>query len=288
MDLRSLGSACPPTLPLAQPAAPSRRRRTPWVRSLVASLALAVPAAAHSTLALKLLTGGLTFLGATADTVSLWDAFGSGPPDDHPLWGTASSSPTLKIVATEFTFELLLQQPNDVGEFEDDDSVKLEGVVTGPIRNAQGQTIGTGELWEFSVTFEADLGFNTTDLDAQGFVRHRYAPHPQQGEQLLGPSLDFNMTVARSCSGIICTWTKGTETDTDFDKDIHQNGKHEDVLSTAELSMVCCSAAFGEIDNFTLKLFAAHPIPEPSTWLLMGAGLGVIGLVARRRRPISR
>ena len=114
-------------------------RIAPRMRSLLAALVLSAPLAVHANLALTLLTGGLTFLGATADTVSLWDAFGSGPSDDHPLWGDSNSSPILKIVATEYTFDLLLQQPNDVGEPEDDINVNLKGVVTGPIHNSQAR-----------------------------------------------------------------------------------------------------------------------------------------------------
>jgi hypothetical protein len=36
------------------------------------------------------------------------------------------------------------------------------------------------------------------------------------------------------------------------------------------------------------KLFALAPVPEPSTWLTLAAGLGVVGLRAARRQPPAR
>ncbi len=33
------------------------------------------------------------------------------------------------------------------------------------------------------------------------------------------------------------------------------------------------------------SLTATAPVPEPETWALMLAGIGVIGLISRRRKP---
>lgn len=261
------------------------------INLVIATGMLSVPSISHAALALKLLTGGLSFLGATADTVTLYNAFGSGPSDDHPLWGTSSSSPNLQIVATETTFDLLLQQPNDVGEFEDDDSVQLTGVVEGPIRNSAGQTMGTGKLWEFSITLEADVGSNTTSLSALGFVKHLWAPHPESGEQPTGAPLSFDLSLSKSCSGLLCTWTQATSKDTDSDRGLHQTGPHYDELKTAELSFNCCSTYFGEIDSFQLKLGAVHAVPEPEAFVLLLSGVVVIGAAKVNRwrnKPTNR
>jgi hypothetical protein len=42
----------------------------------------------------------------------------------------------------------------------------------------------------------------------------------------------------------------------------------------------------GGLDRFTLQAtpVAAAPIPEPTTWLLMSAGLGLVALRGRRRQ----
>jgi hypothetical protein len=266
--------------------APRHRRST--VLTIAAAVALAIPLPSNAQIAgaLKLITGGATFLGVISDSVSLFKEFDDKPNDDNPLWADSNSTPTIKFLATEHRFEMLVQQANDVSEFEDDENAQLTGIVTGPIHDKQGRVIGIGNLWEFSVTFEADLGSRTTDLDATGFVQHLFPPHIDQGEQPSGGAfLDFNLTVSKSCSGtFVCTWTQSTLTDTGTDHGVHADGKHEDTMPIASLSFVCCSTAFGDIDNFTFKVEAMHPIPEPSTAVLLLGGLGVIGFVARRRR----
>lgn len=278
----SSSSTCPPPPRAAGPRA--WRSAPPAAGVLLAVGMLAAPGTSEATLALKLLTGGLTFLGATADTVSLYSAFGSGPSDDHPLWGNGTSSPNLQIVATETTFDLLLQQPNDVGEFEDDLSVQLQGVVEGPIRNDAGQTTGTGNLWEFSITLEANLGSGATSLSALGYVKHLWAPHPELGEQPNGAPLAFDLSLSKSCTGsLLCTWTSGAMVDSGIDDGRHQTGPHWDKLKTAELSFNCCSTYLGEIDSFQVKLSAVHAVPEPEAVMLAMAGLGVVGVAGIRR-----
>ena len=167
---------------------------------------------------------------------------------------------------------------------QDDFNAQLSGTVKGPIHDSQGHVIATGDLWDFSVTFEADLGLSTTDLDAIWHVQHVFAPHPGQGEQPKGALLDFNLTVAKSCAGtIVCTWTQSTLSDSDSAHGVHADGKHEDTMPFATLSAVCCSTNFGDFDNFTFKVQAMHPIPEPSTAVLLLGGLGLLGYVVRRR-----
>ena len=265
-----------------------RGRCVAIARAMTAAVPLALPlcADAQVTGTMKLLSGGLAVVGAISDSVSLFDAFkGQLPNDDNPLYGDATSSPILSFKATEYSFELLVQQPNDVGEFEDDFSAQLSGTVQGPIHNSQGQVIATGNLWDFSVTFEADLGTRTTDLDAIGRVQHVFAPHRDQGEKEKGGALlDYSLSVTKSCSGILCTWTSSTLTDSTSDSGVHADGKHQDTMPNATLSAVCCSTAFGEIDSFRFDVVAMHPVPEPSITVLLLGGLGVVGFVAARRR----
>lgn len=262
---------------------PRRRGRGALIaRTLAAAVPLSLPLSSlgQASGTLKLLSAGAEAFGFIADSVSLWDAFhGNLPNDDNPLWGDANSSPILTFVATEYTFELLVQQPNDVSEFEDDARAQLSGTVMGPIHNKQGQVIGTGNLWEFSVTFEADVNSfsGTTDLDATGKVQHVFAPHPEQGEGLKGASLDFDLNLSKG-------WTPGSVSKTTSDHGVHADGKHEDTMPFATLSMNCCSSVLGTIDSFRFNVVAAHPIPEPSITLLLLGGLGVVGWVAHRRR----
>jgi hypothetical protein len=40
----------------------------------------------------------------------------------------------------------------------------------------------------------------------------------------------------------------------------------------------------GDFDDLVIGVSAAPPIPEPSTYALMAAGMGAVGFVARRRQ----
>ena len=270
---------------------PRLSRQSCVLPTLTAAIALAapLPSSAQVSGALELITGGATFLGVIADSVSLWKEFDDKPNDDNPLWADDNSTPTIKFVATEYRCEMLVQQTNDISEFEDDEPAQLKGIVKGPIHDKQGRVIGIGDLWDFSVTFEADLGLTTTDLDATGFVQHVFAPHIDQGERPNGGALlDFNLTVSKSCTGtFLCTWSQSTLTRTDSDHGVHADGKHEDNMPTASLSAVCCSTSFGDVDNFTFKLEAMHPIPEPSTAVLLLGGFGVLAYAVKRRRSAT-
>ena len=49
---------------------------------------------------------------------------------------------------------------------------------------------------------------------------------------------------------------------------------------TARVAIV----GYGKLTNGSTRAFLLTPVPEPETYALMMGGLGVLGLVARRRR----
>lgn len=282
------------------------------VASGCAAFSGGVIAAVVSTLTLVI--GGIAL---TADLLgiggSLLGIFGAGnldtQSDDHPLYSRGRSSPTLTISATETTFNLLLQQPNDVGEPEDDLPAVLSGITKISTPN------GNVDVWKWSITLEAEiptLGIGCsnfeTDLEAQGFVQHVRAPHPGLGEVPQAPALEYDLRVARTATGtILCTWKQGTIAVSDSDQYIHPDGPDLDVLEPATLSARCCSTFNGDIDSFSVRLVAEHgctpprrgglgpqpldagrcfaQIPEPSITPLVAIGaLGLVGASLRRGR----
>lgn len=78
---------------------------------------------------LTLIINGVSAVGSLVGaTATLVDIFG-GYNDDNPLYSDGAVSPTLAISATETGFDLFLDQPLDVTEFEDDYSANLKGVM---------------------------------------------------------------------------------------------------------------------------------------------------------------
>ena len=251
--------------------------------SAIASAILMITAAAIPTKSsasvistVTLIAQGLSIASSMAtNSASLYSLFGSDG-DDNPLYRTSSTSPTLSISATLTTFDLLLQQPLDIGEFEDDYSAQIKGITK--VTDA----FGSRDAWEWSLTLEADLDVFTTNLDAIGFVKHVYNPHPSQGESD-APAMPFNLKLAKSCTGVVlCTWTQGAASTSSSTKTVHQSGTHEDTLAS-DLSWNCCSTAFANIDDFTVKLKAAH-VPLPPALPVFALTLLGGGLWFRKRR----
>ncbi|HHS99627.1 MAG TPA: PEP-CTERM sorting domain-containing protein [Thiomicrospira sp.] len=42
----------------------------------------------------------------------------------------------------------------------------------------------------------------------------------------------------------------------------------------------------GESSNYSISTLSVSPVPEPSTYALMLAGLGLVGFMARRRKQV--
>lgn len=277
-----------------RPRITSRRGPAAWVLGVGLAVFVLVPSQAHAATitALTLVIGGISL---TADLLgiggTLVDIFGAGDigtqSDDHPLYTLGASSPSLTISATETTFDLLLQQSNNVGEAEDD----LAAVLSGTTKiDAPG---GMADAWKWKITLEAEVptlfvgcSNGVTDLEAQGFVQHVRAPHPDLGEVPIAPGLDYNLKVAKASTGtILCTWAQSVLTDTDTDSRVHPNGKHKDVLDPAKLEADCCTTFNGEIDSFSLRLTANH-VPEPAAYVLLSTGL--LAVLSRMRRAKRR
>lgn len=234
-----------------------------WLSGLILACmacGAATPAQAQTSTALKLAIGGLSL---TADVLgvggTLASIFGTSAldtqSDDHPLYSIAGSSPSLVISATDTSFDLLLKQTNNVGEFEDDLPAVLSG--TTKVRDAHGNH----DVWNWKITLEADINFfSRSELDAQGYVQHVYAPDPELHEVPEAPALNFDMTVRqRSYKAHILKAQ-------DKDDAVHADGPHKDVLFPAELETRWIRN--DEFDYINVHLHAVHVVPEPPTWML--------------------
>lgn len=192
--------------------------------------------------------------------------------DDHPLYAIAGSSPSLVISATDTSFDLLLKQTNNVGEFEDDLPAVLSGITK--VRDAQGYH----DAWAWKITLEADINFfSRSELDAQGYVQHVRAVHLDQHEAAEAPALNFDMTVRQRT-----TRRNHLLSATDKDAHIHPDGPHKDILQPAELESRWVRG--DEFDFFNVHLHAVHEVPEPPTWMLYLLGLLALPLFVRKNR----
>jgi len=260
---------------------------THWLIAIVLPLFFLTPSHSHANpISLALLVDGVIktagFAGAAMTLTEIFGGLG-GQADDHPLYSVGDSSPTLSISASETTFNLLLKQPNDVSEFEDDLPAVLSGIVK------INTTTGPADAWRFSLTIEADNDTVfpplETSLDAQGFVQHIFAPHPEMNEISPAPALNYDLGVSVPCLGFPCTYTTSLRLDSETDENRHPNGPHMDSLG-ADLQVQCCSTQIGNIDYFNVMLEANHIIPEPSALLALTTGIAF--LVSNYRRNYGR
>lgn len=239
------------------------------------AICAATPSHSQTSTALKLAIGGLSL---TADVLgvggTLLGIFGPAgldtQSDDHPLYSLAGSSPSLVISATDTSFDLLLKQTNNVGEFEDDLPAVLSG--TTKVRDAHG----THEVWNWKVTLEADINyFSRSELDVQGYVQHIYAPDPDLHETPEAPALNFDMTVRQR------SYRNHLLNGSDKDEAVHADGPHKDVLSPATLETRWVRD--DEFDYINVHLHAVHVVPEPPTWMLFMLALAAAPFFIRKK-----
>jgi len=254
-----------------------------WLLMVALPLIFLTPTHSYANpVALTLLVDGVVktakFAGAAASLASIFGGF-SGQSDDHPLYSLGDNSPTLSISATETTFNLLLKQPNDVSEFEDDLPAVLSGIAK------INTPTGAVDAWSFSVSVEADnatlISPLKTELDVQGFVQHIIVPHPELMEKTPAPALNYDLGISVPCLGFPCSYATSTLLDSDSDNNTHNNGHHIDLLRT-NLEVRCCSTQVGNIDYFNVVLEAKHVIPEPSTVSSLWAVFLALACVRRR------
>lgn len=254
-----------------------------WLLTVAVLLFFLTPTYSYgSPITLTLLVDGVVktakFAGTAATLASIFGGF-TGQSDDHPLYSFGDNSPTLSISATETTFNLLLKQPNDVSEFEDDLPAILSGIAK------INTPTGAVDAWKFSVSVEADNGTLIpplkTELDVQGFVQHVIVPHPELMEKTPAPALNYDLGISVPCLGFPCSYATSTLLDSDSDYNTHNNGHHIDLLRT-NLEVRCCSTQVGNIDYFNVVLEAKHVIPEPSTVSILCAVFLALACVRRR------
>lgn len=223
-----------------------------------------------------------TGVGLLADTIQLsqlnnWSSIG----DDHPLYSSGNTSPTLTISATETTFNLFLNQPLEIGEFEDDYPVTLSGIVK--IDKPQGQV----DAWEYNLTFTYNKNIIDPDiLDVSGILEHIRAPHPELGEIPKAPALKVNATVVQPQP--IPRPPAPVTKNGPLDKQRHVDGPHYDSLTQNILEATCCETFVGNFTKWNYRLVADHTeVPEPtSTFSLLVLGsLGAASTLKRKLKP---
>lgn len=143
----------------------------------------------------------------------------------------------------------------------------------------------TGSL--FSDSFKAFNGLGYWSVEAPVVVfpitnlfvatveaYHNTAPHPDLLESSTGPT--FSSGVAGYLG-----WYAETSAMADHNGGSWQSPANWTTPHWDHYSFSVTSAANG---NATIQLKALHPVPEPETYAMLLAGLGVIGAVIRRRR----
>ena len=236
------------------------------------------------TVALKVGAYIASGVGLLSDTIQLsqlnnWSSIG----DDHPLYSSGGTSPTLTISATETTFNLLLNQPLEIGEFEDDYPVTLSGIVK--IDTLEGPA----DAWSYNLTFTFNKYiFDPDILDVSGELQHIRAPHPKEGEKPKAPALKVNATVAQPRS--IPSPPGPITTNGPLDKQIHVKGSHYDILTENTLEATCCEPLAYNFTKWNYRLVAEHKgvpqVPEPTSTISLLA-LGTLGAASTLKRQLK-
>ena len=255
------------------------------VAALSLAVLLAAPKPSHATPigALKLVVAAVEVLGTIGTAAeALDDIFDdvADVGDDHPLYGSGNTFPTLSIVATETELNLFLDQPNEISAFEDDYLATLSGTML--FNDGQSDV----PVWKFSLTFTAELFLSNavpSTLSVSGFVQHIRKPsgaeHLNDAQQ--GPALDLDVDVSSPES-----WHPATNiVATSLDTQTHPGADHQDKLTASRLEATCCTQNFKNFLGFDYRMTGEHVAhaPEPSTALLLAGGLVGLAVVGRRR-----
>lgn len=253
-------------------------RRGKLLMLLALALPLGSPAPAHAIGILELVVAGVTatagFYSGTATLMTLFG--GQGINNDNPLYSSGSTSPTLTISASETNFNLFIDQPLEISEFQDDDPATLRGVM--------GFNDGQGFIpaWDFSLTFTAAINpVSANTLKVSGFVQHIRKPsgpeHINDGQT--GPGLDPDVTATQPFP-----WFPATHLIvTTGDSQTHSGGFHKDILQESKLDVLCCETISMNFLEFDYRMKGVHT-PEPSTFLLLAGGLLGLAQVGRRKQ----
>ena len=256
-------------LPTDAPRAASSLRLTQLVRATVlAGLTMAILPSAHADVTIDF--NGLPLVGLTHDDAIVSQGFNIGTysPDSEALPGDA------------------------VGAIIDgNDSAASCGFLQCPASNSNYATlVNDGYLGLSSTTPGATFGLSSFDASFLGSNAYDYPPTP--GFLRVQGFYADNSTVWEDYQ-FYAPGSEGFEFGSYSSSSLFNNGHFTSLFFFA---FVCdangdCSAfetGLGQfaIDNIaTTTSLVAAPVPEPSTWLTMGAGLlGVVGAARRRKQ----
>lgn len=138
-----------------------------------------------------------------------------------------------------------------------------------------------GTYWRISfvLAVRESLGENNpSDMaSVTGTAYHVAGPH---GEPQALPPVTFSFNLAqRKDRGIL----NGVEFESSAVQSV-QHGVHKDNYAANALVLYVTQGRLAEIRAWEVTLSATHAVPEPSSYALLLAGIGVVG-VASRRRP---
>jgi len=211
-------------------------------------------------------TAGIVSGAVALATFAGWDNLS----DDHPLYSTDSASPKLDITATATSFHFLIKQPNEIGETVDDEPVTIKGA-------AYINPTGTGNIraWEYDITFTYEWNIVASNtLTANGIVKHVYAPHPEDDDQMNGVAININNTLAQTKPPF--PDPPKNITISALSPVVGHPARHSDVNRVNILSATCCTSTLGNFTQWEYNFKAVHSVddvpPAPGPLPILGIG----------------